>query len=112
MRSGFMLLNISLAVVWATLVLVPNSSLAEKPADLLLRDDFDSKLSLDWETIRPDPSHFSLKTHSGKLTITTQYGSIHQAQTTAKNLLFIDIPEGVNDFVVTTCIEDFIPETA
>ena len=112
MRSGFLLLNMSLAVASAALILVPGSSRAEKPGGLPLRDDFDSKLALDWETIRPDPTHMSLEAHPGKLTITTQYGSIHQAQTTAKNLLFIDTPEGVDDFVVTTCIEDFLPETA
>lgn len=83
---------------------------AESPEGLVLRDDFDSKFTLDWETIRPDPTHMSLKAHPGKLTITTQYGSIHQAQTTAKNLQFIDVPEELHDFVATTCVENFLPE--
>ena len=111
MRSSFFPLNVSLAILSAALVLLPGSSRAQTPGDLPLRDEFDSKLTLDWETIRPDPTHLSLQTHPGKLTITTQYGSIHQAQTTAKNLFFIDVPEDVDDFVVTTCVEDFMPET-
>jgi uncharacterized protein (TIGR03067 family) len=84
---------------------------AQSPDDFILRDDFDSELSLDWEVVRPDPSHASLETHPGKLTITTQYGSIHMTQTTAKNMHFLDVPEGMDDFVVTTCIEEFLPET-
>ncbi|HUT92968.1 MAG TPA: TIGR03067 domain-containing protein [Thermoguttaceae bacterium] len=111
MRSGFLLFNISLAVASAALILVPGSSRAETPGDLPLRDEFDSKLTLDWETIRPDPTHMSLETHPGKLTITTQYGSFHGSQTSAKNLLLIDVPQGMDDFVITTCIEDFLPET-
>lgn len=110
MQSSFFPWNISAAILSAALVLPPGSSRAETPGDLPLRDEFDSKLTLDWETIRPDPTHLSLETHPGKLTITTQYGSIHQAQTTAKNLFFIDVPEGVDDFVATTCVENFLPE--
>lgn len=102
--------SICLAVLSTALFLLPGSSRAEAPGDLPLRDEFDSKLTLDWETIRPDPTHLSLETHPGKLTITTQYGSIHQAQTTAKNLFFLDVPEGLDDFVVTTCVENFLPE--
>ncbi|OHB76407.1 MAG: hypothetical protein A2W31_09660 [Planctomycetes bacterium RBG_16_64_10] len=112
MRSGFYMVSIRLAVVSAVLLMVPFSARTETPGNGPLRDDFDSKLALDWETIRPDPTHVSLETHPGKLTITTQYGSIYQTQTTAKNLFFIEAPAGIDDFVVTTCIEDFLPETA
>lgn len=108
----------SVVTAWILVVLVtvpfarsqePTSG--EKTPELPMRDEFDSKFTLPWETIRPDPTHMSLESHPGKLTITTQYGSIHMAQTTAKNLLFIDVPDGLDDFVVTTCVEDFLPET-
>ncbi len=111
MRSDLFRLSISLAVILAMLIFAAGPSRAESPGDLPLRDGFDSKLTLDWETIRPDPSHMSLETHPGKLTITTQYGSFHGAQTSAKNLFLIDVPKGVDDFVITTCIEGFLPET-
>ena len=105
------LLQASVLVLAVLAVLVPTSIRAAAPDELPLRDEFDSKLTLDWETIRPDPTHMSLESHPGKLTITTQFGSIHRAQATAKNLLFINVPEGLEDFVVTTCVEDFLPET-
>ena len=102
--------DVRLAALSVVLLFVPLLAGAEPPDNLPLRDDFDSKLTLDWERMRPDPTHVSLKTHPGKLTITTQYGSIYQAQTTAKNVFLIDVPDGGNDFVVTTCIENFLPE--
>ncbi len=111
MRSCSLRQTVLLATLTALAILVPGSSGAEEPGGLPLRDEFDSKLTLDWETIRHDPTHLSLKTHPGKLTITTQYGSIHGTQTTAKNLFFVDVPEGLDDFVVTTQIENFLPET-
>ena len=111
MRTGFFGLSTLSAILSATLVLLPGSSSAETPGKLPLRDEFQSKFTLDWETIRPDPTHLSLETHPGKLTITTQYGSMQSSQTTAKNLFFIDVPKGVDDFVVTTCVEGFLPET-
>lgn len=77
-----------------------------------LFDDFDGKLALDWKQVRPDTAHQSLSKHPGKLTITTQYGSIHTADrpVAAKNLFLVDIPEldGAG-FVVTTCVEAFQP---
>ncbi len=110
MRSTFLPPTMVLAVVSAAWVLGRGPSRAAGD-DLPLRDEFDAAFTLPWETVRPDPTHLSLKTHPGKLTITTQYGSIHQAQTTAKNLLFINVPENVDDFVVTTCVENFLPQT-
>jgi hypothetical protein len=111
MRPSFFLLRVFSVIVSAVSFLLPGSSRAETPANLPMRDDFESNFTLDWETIRPDPTHMSLESHPGKLTITTQYGSIHQAQTTARNLLFVNVPEGWDDFVATTCVEDFLPET-
>jgi RNA polymerase sigma factor (sigma-70 family) len=40
-------------------------------------DGFDGQLGLNWHVVRPDPSHVSLTKHPGRLTITTQRGSIH-----------------------------------
>ena len=103
--------------VWILLLFVAiphaisdDSAADQKTPELPMRDDFDSKLTLPWKIIRPDPTHVSLESHPGKLTITTQYGSIHKEQTTAKNLYFVDVPEGLKDFVATTCVEDFLPE--
>ena len=107
MRS--MSCSVLMVVLFASTMMLASVP-AEEPEGPVLRDDFDSKFTLDWKTIRPDPTHMSLETHPGKLTITTQYGSIHKAQTTAKNLQFIDLPEGLEDFVATTCVENFLPE--
>ena len=84
MRSGYCIYGISRVFVLAALGTVPGSVVAGAPDKLPARDDFESKFALNWETIRPDPTHLSLDSHPGKLTITTQYGSIHQAQTTAR----------------------------
>jgi regulation of enolase protein 1 (concanavalin A-like superfamily) len=82
-------------------------------------DDFDGKLTLNWKPVRPDPSHVSLTKNPGKLTITTQRGSIHGEETkdefgagiAAKNLFLIDNPLAKDaEFVVTTCVSGFIPE--
>ena len=63
-------------------------------------DDFDGRLGLNWKPVRPDPSHVSLTKEPGKLTITTQRGSIHGEELKdpfgegiqAKNLYLIDNP--------------------
>ncbi len=44
-------------------------------------DAFDGKLGLNWKPVRPDPTHVSLTKTPGALTITTQRGSIHGAET-------------------------------
>ena len=80
-------------------------------------DPFDGKLGLDWKPVRPDPTHVSLERNPGKLTITTQPGSIYAAEleiehnVTAKNIYLIPNPApGDDGFVVTTCIESFHPK--
>ncbi|HKM83952.1 MAG TPA: DUF1349 domain-containing protein, partial [Candidatus Acidoferrum sp.] len=87
---------------------------------LLAYDGFDGKLGLNWKPVRPDPSHVSLKKTPGALTITTQRGSIHGEETKdafgegikAKNIYVIDNPLAPGgDFVVTTCVSGFTPET-
>jgi len=76
-----------------------------------LYDGFDGKLILNWEPVRPDPTHVSLSKNPGKLTITTQRGGIYgSVGPSAKNFYLIRNPvaEG-GDFVLTTCIESFKP---
>jgi regulation of enolase protein 1 (concanavalin A-like superfamily) len=84
-------------------------------------DAFDGKLGLNWKPVRPDPSHVSLTKTPGSLTITTQRGSIHGEETKdefgegvqAKNLYLIDNPLAPSgDFVVTTCVSGFTPQTS
>ena len=78
-------------------------------------DDFDGKLALDWEVIRPDASHVSLTKHEGKLTITAQPGGLHADERTDRgarpgfNLYMVPNPDPEGDFVVTTCLEGFHP---
>jgi regulation of enolase protein 1 (concanavalin A-like superfamily) len=83
-------------------------------------DDFDGKLGLNWQPVRHDPTHVSLSKNPGKLTITTQRGSIHGDEKKdafgegiqAKNILLIDNPFSKDmDFVVTTCVSGFTPVT-
>jgi regulation of enolase protein 1 (concanavalin A-like superfamily) len=78
-------------------------------------EGFDGKLHLNWKPVRPDPTHVSLTKHPGKLTITTQRGTIHgdekaAGEPSAKNLYLIDNPLAKDsDFVMTTCISSFTP---
>jgi len=96
-----------------------NASSEEPPEDPVFRvfDSFDGKLELDWEVIRPDPTHVSLEKNPGRLTITSQFGGLFQDQGNkppgrlGNNIYMIPNPviEG-GDFVVTTCLELFHPE--
>jgi len=75
-------------------------------------DDFEGVLRLDWQLLRPDPTHFSLAKHPGNLTISTQRGTIHLKRNLpkAKNILLLDNPflKGPG-CVVTTCLDGFRP---
>jgi len=80
-------------------------------------DTFKGKLKLEWKVVRPDPTHVSLTKSRGKLTITTQPGSIYgdeldvEEAVAAKNVYLIPNPaRGREGFVVTTCIESFHPK--
>ena len=84
----------------------------------LAYEGFDGKLRLNWKPVRSDPTHVSLTKHRGKLTITTQRGTIHgdekaANEPSAKNLFLIDNPLSKDaNFVMTTCITDFTPAAA
>jgi regulation of enolase protein 1 (concanavalin A-like superfamily) len=81
----------------------------------LAHESFDDKLHLDWQPVRHDPDHVSLTKHPGKLTITTQRGTIHgnekaAGEPSAKNLFVLPNPLAKDtDFVLTTCISEFTP---
>jgi regulation of enolase protein 1 (concanavalin A-like superfamily) len=81
----------------------------------LAYEAFDGKLALNWQPLRHDPTHVSLTKHPGKLTITTQRGTIHadekaRGEPVAKNLFLLPNPLAKDTgFVLTTCISGFLP---
>ncbi len=100
----------------------PKDTEKVKPEEFqfLAVEDFNEKLRLEWQPVRLDPTHYSLSKKPGKLTITTQRGSIHGDEThdeyggglQAKNLFLIANPLSRDtDFVVTTCVSGFAPTT-
>jgi regulation of enolase protein 1 (concanavalin A-like superfamily) len=100
----------------ATLTVAPvPKTPAEDRFRFLAYEGFDGELRLNWKPVRPDPTHVSLTKHRGKLTITTQRGTIHgdekaAGEPSAKNLFLIDNPLSKDaDFVMTTCISSFTP---
>ncbi len=102
----------------------------QRPLDrfrFLAFDGFDGQLGLNWRPVRYDPSHVSLTRAPGRLTLTTQRGSIHRKDLVSpaekaagmeaspeadrtKNIFVIDNPlaEGA-DFTITTCVVHFKP---
>jgi regulation of enolase protein 1 (concanavalin A-like superfamily) len=87
----------------------------EQPA-LVAVETFKDKFHLNWKPVRPDWDHVSLTKNKGKLTITSQRGTIHADETArmdikAKNIFVIDNPLAPDaDFEVTTCITGFTPK--
>jgi regulation of enolase protein 1 (concanavalin A-like superfamily) len=76
-------------------------------------EPFNGKLRLRWKIVRPDNKHWSLKKNKGKLTITTQRGSIHgetAKNDLARNLFLLENPYTRNaDFEVSVCLAHFEP---
>jgi regulation of enolase protein 1 (concanavalin A-like superfamily) len=76
-------------------------------------EPFNGKLRLRWTIVRPDDKHWSLTKNKGKLTITTQRGSIHgetPKNDLARNLFLLENPYTRNaDFAVSVCVADFKP---
>src|SRR5262245_9036508 len=77
-------------------------------------ESFNGKLRLPWKVVRPDAKRYSLTKNKGKLTITTQRGTIHRGaerkEVKAKNLFLIGNPYGRSgDFEVSVRISDFRP---
>jgi tetratricopeptide (TPR) repeat protein len=78
---------------------------------VLAYEGFDGELTLDWQILHPDPSHYSLTKLPGALTITTQDGGFYMSNTDYENLFLIDNPADANqDFQLTTCLSQFRPE--
>ena len=97
-----------------SLVLLPLIRAADEPEpEPGIREPFNGKLRLKWTIIRPDDKHWSLKKNKGKLTITTQRGSIHGETAKAdlaKNLFLLKNPFSRSaDFEVSVCVSDFEP---
>ncbi len=117
--TGFVALAAITLTGAAILAVAPVKEKEQGPLDkfrFVAFDGFDGALRLNWKPVRPDDSHVSLKKNPGKLTITTQRGTIHAAANkngttpSAKNIYVIDNPLAKGgDFVVTTCIVDFAP---
>jgi uncharacterized protein (TIGR03067 family) len=88
------------------------SLLADEPKFRYI-DDFEERLSLEFQPIRHDKEMVSLEKNPGKLTITTQRGTLGGDETRkvpARNLYLIRNPvESGRDFVMTTCVESFKP---
>jgi tetratricopeptide (TPR) repeat protein len=82
-----------------------------RPAEggaVLAYDGFEGGLSLGWNILKPDPSHFSLSNNQGTLTITTQYGELGSDD--YENLFVLDCPVASGqDFQLTTCLLGFKP---
>lgn len=93
----------------------PVRDAAEDGQPFRIVDNFDGKLALDWEVLRPNPTHASLEKNPGKLTITSQFGGFHGDASDTRgthpgnNQYMIPVPQDGGDFVVTTCLEDFHP---
>jgi RNA polymerase sigma factor (sigma-70 family) len=86
----------------------------EPEPDPTLVEPFDGKLRLKWKVLRPDEKRYSLTKNKGKLTITTQRGTIHaeadRTEIKAKNLFLLNNPSPKKDFEVTVCISGFTPK--
>jgi regulation of enolase protein 1 (concanavalin A-like superfamily) len=78
-------------------------------------ESFNGKLRLNWKVVRPDAKYVSLTKNKGKLTITTQRGTIHadekaRMEPQAKNLYLLDNPLADDtSFVLTACLSGFTP---
>ena len=104
-------------ILFAILIAIVCTSLSADATEpkVYAFDGFDEKLTLEWGPLREDETHVSLTKNPGKLTITTQRGTIGGDETRpgripTKNIYLIANPVADGgDFVVTTCIEGFKP---
>jgi tetratricopeptide (TPR) repeat protein len=88
----------------------PHPATVAWTGDVLADDDFEGRLTLPWEILNPDPSHFSLTKNPGALTITTQEGEFSRSESGYENLFLIPCPTAPgDDFQVTTCVRGFHP---
>jgi regulation of enolase protein 1 (concanavalin A-like superfamily) len=79
-------------------------------AGRLAFDDFNGQLGLGWTILNADPTHWSLFTVPGTLTITTQDGAFTRSRADFRNIFLLDCPAAPGqDFQVTTCLVSFQP---
>ena len=105
-------------LAFASLVVLPALPVVraggDEHADPYLIESFNGKLRLSWKVVRPDKDRWSLTKNKGKLTLTTQRGTLHSAaqrnEPLAKNLFLLGNPYGRNaDLEVTVRVSDFEP---
>lgn len=96
-------------------VRAPNPNPLPPPA-LVAVETFNGNFHLRWKPVRPDDDHVSWTKNKGKLTITTQRGTIHgdevgNKEVQARNIYLIDnpLPDDA-DFEVVTCVSGFAPK--
>jgi regulation of enolase protein 1 (concanavalin A-like superfamily) len=108
-RQRFLLAVAALLVLPA----LPRCRAGDDHVDPDLIESFNGKFRLSWKVERPDKDRWSLTKNKGKLTITTQRGTIHRAaqrkDELAKNLFLVGNPYRGGDFEVSVCVCDFEP---
>ena len=102
-----------LALTAIFLPLVPLGRGGDEHADPDVIESFNGKLHLSWKVVRPDKKRHSLTKNKGKLTITTQRGTIYaesdKTNVKAKNLFLVGNPYGRADFEVSVRVSKFEP---
>jgi hypothetical protein len=115
MKKVVILLAVLLLVVLVVWWLLGERS-SEQPRkqsdEVLAYDGFDGKLSLEWDILHPDPSHYSLTNRPGCLTITTQQGGFADAATDYGNLFLIDCPKSPGKHLEVTARLSFFRPVA
>lgn len=75
------------------------------------RDDFVETYNDAWTVLNENADNISLTKTHGMLTITTEHGGIWRDYDNAKNIFLIDTPMKHGNFVMTTRIVGFDPQT-
>jgi regulation of enolase protein 1 (concanavalin A-like superfamily) len=77
--------------------------------ETVARDEFSHEDTLDWQILKPDPSHTVLDRDAGTLNITAQDGDFYEARDDCRNVYLIPNPVKGRDFQITTCLVGFRP---
>lgn len=113
MRKLFVLLVLLLLIGlagWWYLGIRRDEERQRRQGQVLAFDGFEGKLSLDWNILHPDPTHYSLTKKPGTLTITSQQGGFTRSAQDYKNLCLIGCPAAWGkDFQLTTRLSSFKP---
>ena len=98
-------------VATATSVAVGFQPADSDPVPPGFRDDFVEKYDEAWTVLNQNTDKISLTKTPGMLTITTEFGGIWRHYNNVKNIFLIDTPMKSGDFVMTTRIVGFDPQT-